>query len=396
MHHSVKYSSYKELLLNSTWMNHALLKQIIGRIAGQKKMEIKVAGYSAQQREIYQLSVGSGPISVMLWSQMHGDEPTGTRAFFDLFNFLQADDEHDELRQLILSKCTLHFVPMLNPDGAETRQRRNAQGIDINRDFLQQQSPEAQLLTRLHQEIQPDFGFNMHDQEALWSVTGTKKPASISLLAPPADDQASVSPNRLKAMQLVAGIHEILSSGIPGYVGKWSETFEPRAFGDNFQRLGTATILIEAGGYPGAADRQYVRELNFKILLYALEQIATAGYQHQNVVAYHQIPQNTKELFHLLIKNLLLPTQAGIIKADIGLNHSHNFDALPLQQQALYAIQDIGDLSTYNAYQIIDAQGYQLEHALNLCDLANFTITDGLNNTYRFQNGRIILTPKFE
>jgi hypothetical protein len=392
MHLFVNYHSYKEPLLDSGLMTHELLKQKISTITNRKKIEVKIAGYSAQHREIYHLSVGRGPIPVMLWSQMHGDEPTGTRAFFDLFNFLQADDEHNDIRQLIFNHCTLHFIPMLNPDGAELNERRNAQGIDINRDFLQQQSPEAQLLTRLHQQIQPAFGFNMHDQEALWSVAGIKKPASISLLAPPADNLASVSPSRLKAMLLVAGINEILSSIIPGHVGKWSETFEPRAFGDNFQLLGTSTLLIEAGGYPGDADRQYVRELNFKILLYALEEIATAGYQRHSMTAYHQIPQNVKELFHLLIKNVILPTPAGFIRADIGLNHSHSFDTVPLQHQALYTIQDIGDLSNYNAYQIIDAKDYQLEHALKLCSLANFTVTDALNDTYSFQNGQLFCT----
>ena len=35
------------------------------------------------------------------------------------------------------------MVPMLNPDGAERFQRRNAQGIDINRDALLLQSPEG-------------------------------------------------------------------------------------------------------------------------------------------------------------------------------------------------------------------------------------------------------------
>ncbi len=387
MHQTMNYQSYKEPQFDSGLVKHGLLKQKISVIQSRKKFDVKVAGYSAQQCEIYLLTIGEGPTSVLLWSQMHGDEPTGTRAFFDLFNFLQADDEHNALRQLILANCTLHFIPMLNPDGAEMNERRNAQGIDINRDFLQQQSPEAHLLAQLHQKIKPDFGFNMHDQESLWSVEGTKQPASISLLAPPADNQAYVSPTRLKAIQLISAINEMLSTIIPGQIGKWSETFEPRAFGDNFQRLGTATLLIEAGGYLGDADRQYVRELNFNILFYALEQIATAGYQHQEATAYHQIPQNTKELFHVLIKNVHLHTPAGTIRVDIGLNHNNTFNAIALRQQALYTIQDVGDLSTYNAYQIIDAQGSKIEADLTLCSLANFTITDASNTTYCFQNG---------
>ena len=44
----------------------------------------------------------------------------------------------------ILSSLTLYVVPMLNPDGAERFQRRNAQSIDINRDALRLQTPEGQ------------------------------------------------------------------------------------------------------------------------------------------------------------------------------------------------------------------------------------------------------------
>jgi len=389
MHHSVNYTLYKEPLFDNGLVKHALLKEKIAHVESRNKFEVKIAGYSAQKREIYQLTIGQGPVSVMLWSQMHGDEPTGTRAFFDLFNFLQADDEHNALRQLILSRCTLHFIPMLNPDGAEINERRNAQGIDINRDFLQQQSPEARLLIQLHQQIRPAFGFNMHDQGALWSVQGTQKPAAISLLAPPADDFATINPNRLKAIKLIAGIYEMLLVSIPGQIGKWSEDFESRAFGDNLQRLGTATLLIEAGGYPNDENRQYVRDLNFKILLYALEQIATAEYHQQNSAIYHQIPQNTKNLFHFIIKNVLLRTPGGNVNVDIGLNHDRAFDVMPLPQQALYTVQDVGDLSIYNAYKIINAQGSKIEQAINLCGVANFTVVDETQKRYCFTNGRL-------
>ena len=58
------------------------------------------------------ISVGQGDIDVLLWSQMHGDESTATAAIFDIFNYLKTD-------QTLLKNLKVHFIPMLNPDGAE-------------------------------------------------------------------------------------------------------------------------------------------------------------------------------------------------------------------------------------------------------------------------------------
>ncbi len=101
-------------------------------------------GESLEGRAINHVTVGTGPIGVLLWSQMHGDEPTATSALFDVFEYLRRHRE-DRRSRRILSRLTLHVVPMLNPDGAERFQRRNAQSIDINRDALRLQTPEGRV-----------------------------------------------------------------------------------------------------------------------------------------------------------------------------------------------------------------------------------------------------------
>src|SRR5690606_10209385 len=101
-------------------------------------------------RSIQMLKAGKGSTGVLLWSQMHGDEPTATMAIFDILNFLEArNDGLDALRNRILEKTTLYFLPMLNPDGAEKYERRNAQGIDLNRDAAYLQAPESNILKNL-------------------------------------------------------------------------------------------------------------------------------------------------------------------------------------------------------------------------------------------------------
>jgi hypothetical protein len=385
----IEHSLYIEQLFANRFIKHSDLKLKIGQIKAQGVFKVKHIGNSAQQREIYQFTIGHGETSIMLWSQMHGNEPTGTLAFFDLFNFFTADDEHNEFRKTILDNCTLHFIPILNPDGAEMYQRRNAQGIDINRDFLTRQSPEAQILIDLQQAIKPEFGFNMHDQDSLWSVTGSKKPASISLLAPPADAEASLVYNRFKAMLVTAAMYKAIKNEIPDGIARWSEEYEPRSFGDNFQKLGMATILVESGGYPQDFEKQYVRKLNFKVLLEAFIQIATQQYKNQQLSHYYAIPTSAKELFHLLIKNCKLQTENSEITVDIGLNILEQFDLATQTSTRVYAVADIGDLSTWNAYDIFEADGEIITLPVVLDSKPSFKIKNKNGNVLHIRDGLI-------
>ncbi|MFT6735369.1 MAG: murein tripeptide amidase MpaA [Polaribacter sp.] len=68
---------------------------------------------------------------------------------------------------------------MLNPDGAELEPRVNAPGIDINRDAKALQSPEGRLLLSLAEQINPQFGFNLHSQNRYYAVGKTDKSAVI-------------------------------------------------------------------------------------------------------------------------------------------------------------------------------------------------------------------------
>src|SRR4029453_17533994 len=164
-------------------------------------------GVSAEGRSINMLTTGTGPFRVLLWSQMHGDEPTATAALFDVFDYLQRH-RGDPVVQRILSSLTLYIVPMLNPDGAERFQRRNAQGIDINRDALSLQTPEGQLLKSLRDRFNPRVGFNLHNQGWNTSIGDPPKPASISLLSVAYDEPRSENPGRRLTKKVAAVIRD--------------------------------------------------------------------------------------------------------------------------------------------------------------------------------------------
>ena len=107
-------------------------------------LRVEAVGSSVEGRKIYHAVVGTGPARILFWSQMHGDEPTATSAILDLLAFF-ARHRKETWVDRILRAYTLDFVPMLNPDGAERSQRRNAQGIDINRDARSLATPEGRV-----------------------------------------------------------------------------------------------------------------------------------------------------------------------------------------------------------------------------------------------------------
>jgi murein tripeptide amidase MpaA len=177
------YDQFKEPSLNKRRIKHKALQPLINRLMSDPKYTVKVVGESIEGRDLTLISIGTGPTSVFLWSQMHGDEPTATQAIFDIINFLNGDTFIAE-KEAILSNITLHFLPMLNPDGAEAYTRRNRLGIDINRDALMLQSPEGRTLKMVRDSLDADFGFNLHDQSTYYNAERTEKPATISYLAP--------------------------------------------------------------------------------------------------------------------------------------------------------------------------------------------------------------------
>lgn len=353
--------------------------------------DIHQSGQSANGLPISIVKCGGGETRILLWSQMHGDEATATMALFDLFNFISADDEFNYIRNSILTGCTLYFLPMLNPDGANQFTRRNAQGIDINRDFHRCQTPEGKLLRRLRDEINPHFGFNLHDQSTLWSAGNSGNPATISLLSPAFDEELSVNNARRNAMQVITCINRNLQQHIPGHVGRFNDEHEPRAFGDNFQKAGTATILIEAGGYPDDPEKQDVRKHFFSALLFGLTVIADKSYAKESIDQYFEIPENKKLHFHILLRNCQMSHNGLNYTTDIGLiaeeRVNENTDAVTYT----YIVEDVGDLTGRFGYEDIDTQTYTilLTQPLITCKAADFVVRNGNDIILSVEHGSV-------
>ncbi len=331
------YENYHEKGLDMRFVAH---DEIIGRLQRLPGIfTVSPIGASFEERAIYGVRAGTGTIRVLLWTQMHGDESTATRSLFDVFNFLTAtDSSFQAMRTTLLEKLELYFIPMLNPDGAMRWQRETAQQIDMNRDARRVITPEATLLQSVAREFNPQFAFNLHDQSKYYSAGFSKNPATITLQAPPADWQETVTHARKQAIQLVVWMNRLLQQQIPNCVGRWNDDYEPRAFGEWFQSQKAATVLIESGAYYNDPERNYTRKLHFSLLLNALYAIAAQAYEKEDMAGYKNIPLNRKEgIFDRIERGKTLSLNGKSFISDIGYRDDEKL-------QVTGDLQDFGSL----------------------------------------------------
>ena len=74
----------KEQSIEGRYITLEHIEPILQRLNTEK--QLKEIGKSVLGKPIYSYNIGSGPIKILLWSQMHGDESTTTKASFDCFN----------------------------------------------------------------------------------------------------------------------------------------------------------------------------------------------------------------------------------------------------------------------------------------------------------------------
>ncbi|MBV6496192.1 MAG: peptidase M14 [Acidobacteria bacterium] len=270
-------------------VRHADLKVYIEKLREQG-VKVGEVGRSNAGREIYQMEFGSGPTKVFLWSQMHGDEPTATSALVDIFSYLATHKDVPWVKEFA-AKLTIRAVPMLNPDGAELYQRRNLQGIDINRDALNLATPEARLLKWLQNNWQPDIGFNLHNQQELTAVDHTGNQASISFLVVYGDPAKTETAGMLRNKRIVSAMTKAIETFIPGHIARYGDDWTPTAFGDNFSAWGTPVILIETGALVGQKEL-YLAKINFIAIMTAFSSLATGSEATGSTLTYDTLPRN--------------------------------------------------------------------------------------------------------
>mgnify|MGYP005840086935 CR=1 FL=1 len=356
------YERYKEKSLLHKRFKHSDIIPIFEKLKSNSEFKVERVGKSVEGRSLNLVSVGKGKTKIFLWSQMHGDEPTATAALFDIFNFL-TDTSNNYFTNKLYKRVSIYFLPMVNPDGAERFKRRNFYDIDLNRDASRLQCPEAVVLKNIFDELKADFGFNLHDQSHRYSVGNSFKSAAISFLAPAFDYEKKFDSVRGRAVQVIGGLYQMLSKFIPGHIAKYNDDYEPRAFGDNFQKWGTSTILIESGGWKDDPEKQFLRKLNFIAILSAIKSIAEETYLSISSEIYNSIPFNDNYIFDMILRNVHIESGKEKIKVDVAIN----MDEIQTPDGKNYyyksQVADLGDLSVFFGYKDFDFNGYTIHQA---------------------------------
>lgn len=336
-----EYRQIKEQSISGRYLTLENIEPIIKKLSS--KFKIKVEGFSEENQPLYSITYGKGDFKILMWSQMHGNESTTTKAIFDLLNFLNAADDLD-------SKITLKILPMLNPDGALRYTRENANGVDLNRDALNKSQIEIKTLFSVFEDFKPDLCLNMHDQRSIFSSGKTSNPAVVSFLAPAADENKSVPANRAYAMQLIAAMSDFLQNEIPDKVGRYSDDFNPNCLGDAFQSMGVPAILFEAGHIGDDYERENTRMYLFMALWYLFNKVLNNDKNLPLSETYFVIPENQKLFYDLIIKD------ASVDKKVIDIAVQFEEKLFDNSIQFIPKVAIFGDLSSYFSHKTINAQ----------------------------------------
>ena len=249
-------------------------------------------GATVENRAIPMLVVADPPVAsaeearkqnkiiVLLLGNIHAGEVAGKEALLMLAREVLAGDDRDLLEHLIL--C---FVPIYNADGNERfgldnrpgqvgpeqgmGVRPNAQGLDLNRDFIKMDAPETRALIRFMRQWDPHVFIDTHTTNGsyhryLITYAGPKAPAGDTAIIDYAHD--TMMPRISASLKARTGYESFFYGNFNRDRTKW-ETFPAEArYGTTYFGLrNRLSILSEAYSYAPYKDRvhgtlEFVRE----------------------------------------------------------------------------------------------------------------------------------------
>ena len=219
----------------------------------------------------------TGKTRVLVFAAIHGGEVAGKEAALAVLRDL-ADGRHDDWADSLV----VLVAPLYNADGNERiatdnrplqlgplggmGERTNAQGLDLNRDFVKLASPEARALVGLIRDVDPHVVLDLHTTDGTLMGYDLTYAPPLSPATPPAVDRElwerwlPAVTGSLLARYDLATYHY---GNVPGAFGEaataprgwYSFSPQPR-FSTNYVGLrGRFGLLAEAYSYASFADR---------------------------------------------------------------------------------------------------------------------------------------------
>lgn len=375
------FSKFKEETIEGRYLTLDSIKTLLEK--NNTDCQLEIIGKSVRGKSIYKYEIGNGKIKILLWSQMHGNESTTTKALFDFFNLLNSESDLAKKWLNIFRFCC---IPILNPDGAELYTRENANGVDLNRDSQDLSQPESRVLRRVFENFKPDFCYNLHDQRTIFGVGDSGAVATLSFLAPAYNKEREINKTRLKAINLIAGINDVLQKTIPGQIGRFDDSFNINCIGDTFQFLGVPTVLFEAGHYKNDYYREETRKYVFFALVSSFEILCENDIATNEFDKYLSIPQNKVVFYDFLYKNIKI-NYDGI---EIMTNFAAQYKEELIENQIYFNayIVQISDLDNHFGHFEYNANGAIYQDEKSGFPILNQKADFYLNNV-KFVNGSI-------
>lgn len=192
-----EYDPDQPLVQQGLRSNDQLYDDLNALDATYDTLALSQVGESLEGRPLYSATVGEGDRKLMIVTQQHGDEPTGTEAAMLLLEWLSGDSE---AAQALRSEITVTVMPRVNPDGFERWEqlafgdavfdetidpRRNSADIDLNRTWDSSEVfdpaliPETLAVRQVLEAFQPELILDYHNQNNYINEAGELETISI-------------------------------------------------------------------------------------------------------------------------------------------------------------------------------------------------------------------------
>ena len=378
------YSQYTEKSLHERYITLTEIEPLLQKFNSGDNL--KIIGHSVLGKPIYKYELGSGKTRILLWSQMHGNESTTTKALFDFLNLLNGNSE---FANNLLNRFTFCCLPMLNPDGAALYTRENANKVDLNRDSQTLSQPESKLLRETFESFKPDFCYNLHDQRTIFGVgSGVDKPATVSFLAPSYNEEREINAVRQKAIEVIVAMNQVLQTYIPNQVGRFDDSFNINCIGDTFQSLGVPTILIEAGHFQNDYFREFTRKYVFIALIVSFKYIYENDIVSNKIQEYLNISHNKVCFYDFVYKNIKISYDNNKIITNFAIQFKEELIDNHLYFNAYIA--SIGDLKGFSGHFEYDAEGALYENGNDTIPEIGQKADFYLGKSVKIVNGSIV------